>query len=300
MMLGVKTGCRGGERALLLATLILQQVNKERSGSVVEEVESFDLAFSTRLRFLDLTLFFFFVFFFPKVPVHVDDSADDFSNFEKMTKKHTTEWVCGSTKRVPLSCTGSISWQKKNKTKKTQKHEEQCHWCRETSPVNTLVMPQTALRCSSVCLLFVWGVGGHNTDHKALYSLRTIGGLEANSSALHREWGIELRSGVIRQPSGPSLSLAPLSRWRGSRWSSAAGWSWSWSPGDSRGCDWSSRDVLQAKTGWAPRPRGPGNRSVGRSHRRRRPGYCRWCSRATDTPTGLQADTRRQRGSRKS
>lgn len=77
-MLGVKTGCRGGERALLCARLILQQVNKGWSGSVVEEVESFDLAFSTCVRFLDLTLFFF-----SKVPVHVDDSADDFSNFEK-------------------------------------------------------------------------------------------------------------------------------------------------------------------------------------------------------------------------
>lgn len=113
MMLGVKTGCRGGERALLCARLILQQVNKEWSGSVVEEVESFDLAFSTCVRFLDLTLFFF-----SKVPVHVDDSADDFSNFEKW-QKDTTEWVCGSTKQVPLSYTGSISWkkQKKNKNK---------------------------------------------------------------------------------------------------------------------------------------------------------------------------------------
>lgn len=55
--------------------------------------------------------------------------------------------------------------------------------------------------------------------------LRTRGGLEANSSALHREWGIELCCGVIRQPSGPSLSLAlaPLSLWWGSRWSSVAG-----------------------------------------------------------------------------
>lgn len=57
-MLGVKSGCRGGERDLLCVRLVLQQVNKEWSGTVVEETESFDLASpSPRLCFLNLTLF---------------------------------------------------------------------------------------------------------------------------------------------------------------------------------------------------------------------------------------------------
>lgn len=56
-MLGVKTGSRGGERDLLCVRLVLQQVNKKWSGSVVE-TESFDLASpSPRLCFLNLTWF---------------------------------------------------------------------------------------------------------------------------------------------------------------------------------------------------------------------------------------------------
>lgn len=264
---------------------------KQGVEEVVEEVESIDLAsLSPRLCSVDFTSLFL-------------QSAGKWRRETTLTISPTLKKdkrkQHGEAAAVPPNgyrwavqgIIGHVSWQKKKKIRRNSadgagKLRLSTRWlCRKQ---HWGVGQCVSSFCGGVTTLIV----KHCIPFRST-PLRTTAGLEANSCALYREWGIELCCGVTRRPPGPPLSLAPLSLWRGSRWSSVAGWSRSRSPGDWRGCGWSSRGGLQVRRRWAPLPRDRGKRSTGRNHRRKRPGHRRRCSHATDIPTALQSDTHR-------
>lgn len=161
-MLGVKTGCRGGERDLLCVRLVLQQINKKWSGSVVEEMESFDLASpSPCLCFLNL------ISFHQSARISRCETTLTISPTLKSDKRiqHNDGVVPPNGHSWAVQgLIGGVSWQKKN-NKPTR------------NSADGAGKPCLSTRCS--CHTRHWGVrqcvsflcGGHNTDHKALDSL---------------------------------------------------------------------------------------------------------------------------------